>query len=321
MENKKDIRKKLREGINKNIKGVDITRPNQVLIIMRGVPGSGKSTKAKSLVGEGIIHSTDDLVEATGDYRGFFNKMNESKDFSPLSKMHSLNFKNAKKSMLEGISPIVIDNTNIKSNEPKKYVESALNLGYDEKNIMFVEVGTGGCTAEQLGERNTHGVPLDKIKSMIESYNSVGKMTLKKVLEAKSMYKEPKIAFVHLDDDSRSKLFTAIGHHIPKGWDIHVHHMTINFGKGLGDERKDDLGRSINLIVDKIGITDKVIAVTSKGYPSDNKIPHITIAVNPDGGTPVMSNDITDWEDLNSYINVSGVIKETTPFKTPTTRK
>jgi hypothetical protein len=33
---------------------------------MRGIPGSGKSTKAKSLVGEGIIHSTDDVITSQG---------------------------------------------------------------------------------------------------------------------------------------------------------------------------------------------------------------------------------------------------------------
>jgi adenylate kinase family enzyme len=33
---------------------------------MRGIPGSGKSTKAKSLVGEGIIQSTDDVITSQG---------------------------------------------------------------------------------------------------------------------------------------------------------------------------------------------------------------------------------------------------------------
>jgi ABC-type glutathione transport system ATPase component len=55
---------------------------------MRGVSGAGKSTKAKSLVGEGVIHSTDSVIERNGDYNTFFNTLNESKDWSGLSKMH-----------------------------------------------------------------------------------------------------------------------------------------------------------------------------------------------------------------------------------------
>jgi adenylate kinase family enzyme len=36
---------------------------------MRGVPGSGKSTKAKQLAGiKGLIYSTDDFFMKNGDY-------------------------------------------------------------------------------------------------------------------------------------------------------------------------------------------------------------------------------------------------------------
>lgn len=66
----------------KNSLNVDISRPEQELFIMVGVPGSGKSTKAKELVGNGVIHSTDEVIEAMGDYREFFNKMISSGDLS-----------------------------------------------------------------------------------------------------------------------------------------------------------------------------------------------------------------------------------------------
>ncbi len=87
------IKEILRESIMKNVLGVEITRPNQKLIIMRGIPGAGKSTKAKSLVGQGKIHSTDDVIEAGGDYNEFFAKMIANKDFTPLSRAHSTNLK------------------------------------------------------------------------------------------------------------------------------------------------------------------------------------------------------------------------------------
>lgn len=296
----------------KNSLNVDISRPEQELFIMVGVPGSGKSTKAKELVGKGVIHSTDDVIETMGDYRGFFNKMISSGDFSPLSNAHRINFQNSVTSMKQGISPVIIDNTNLKPSEPKDYVMAALKLGYDDKNIKFIDIGTGGLSAEELAQRNTHGVPLDKIKSMIQSYNSSKPLTLNKVLTAKDMYSsKPKMfASLVIDDSSRLKLIQSTSHHIPEGWKVIAHHMTINFGKGLPENLKNDLGEKKLIKATEIGISEMAVAVRVEGYHSDNKIPHITLAVNPNGGKPVMSNDITEWEPLESYINLYGVVSE-----------
>jgi predicted kinase len=185
---KDKIKQVLRENIEKNILGVSVSRPDQVLIIMRGIPGGGKSTKARGLKGSGEIFSTDDRIEAQGDYRQFFANMIDKGDFSPLGKMHTLNFNMAKEAMENGVSPVIVDNTNIKANEPKNYVEAALNMGYADENIKFVDVGTGGLSAEELAQRNTHGVPLDKIKSMIQSHKAVGDLTLDKVVSSKPMF-------------------------------------------------------------------------------------------------------------------------------------
>lgn len=303
----------------KNALGIEVTRPNDVLVIMRGIPGSGKSTTAKRIVGNGVIHSTDDIIESQGDYNEFFANMmaaqlrKEPNAFAPLSQAHAQSLKNAKASIDAGISPVVIDNTNIKANEPKEYIEYALKSGYADDNIEFVEVGTGGLSAEELAQRNTHGVPLDKIKAMIASMEAVGPLTLQKVISAKPMYPNtPKLlASVVLDDNSQQKLVTALRHYIPEGWEIIAHHMTINYGKGLGPDRKDDLGKTVNLVASEIGVSDMAIAVKVHGYPSDNKIPHVTLAINrAGGGKPVMSNDITKWTKLNSHINLRGIVTE-----------
>jgi len=308
---KNKIKQILRESTSKNMMGVDVTRPNQELIVMRGIPGAGKSTKAKSLVGKGSIHSTDDVIEAGGDYNEFFANMIATKDFSPLSKAHSTNKRNAIASLKNGVSPVIIDNTNIKMNEPKEIVVAALKMGLSDNNIKFVDIGAAGLEAEELAKRNSHGVPLEKIKQMIASHTGQGEMTLKKVIDAKDMYKASKIAMVVLDDASRSKLLKALGHNIPEGWDVIAHHMTINFGKGLTGDLVNDLNKVVNLRITSVGKSDMVIAAGVEGYHSDNKLPHITLAVNRvDGGKPVMSNNITDWKGLDSYINVSGTVKE-----------
>jgi len=312
---KDKIKNILREGTLKNSLGVIVTRPDQELIVMRGIPGSGKSTKAKELVGEGIIHSTDDLIESKGDYREFFANMVSSGNFAPLGQMHNLNYKNAVKSMQSGISPVIIDNTNIRANEAKNYVEAALGMGYSDDNIKFVEIGDGGLLAEELAQRNTHGVPLDKIKSMMQAYTSAGPMVLEKVLNSKPMYpnsNEKKFASLVLDDKSRSKLLSEVSQYIPDGWKIIAHHMTINFGKGLPEDLKNDLDKTKTVVANEIGISEMAIAVKVNGYHSDNAIPHITIAINPNGGKPVMSNDITNWEPLDLPITLNGVVTEQT---------
>ena len=307
---KTTIKEILREGIMKNSLGVVISRPNQVLIVMRGIPGSGKSTKAKELAGtNGVIHSTDDVIEAQGDYKEFFEKMFASKDFSSLSKAHSTNLKNLIESLKNGVSPVILDNTNIKQNEAKAAVKAALEMGLDDKNIQFVDIGTGGLSAQQLADRNTHGVPLDKIESMIASHTGQGPLTVASVMASKDMYKETNVLYsaVVLDGGSRASLLARVEHAIPKGWDIIAHHMTIAFGKPVPNQ--EDLGKEVILSVTELGSSDMALAVRVEGYPSKNEIPHVTIAINPNGGKAVMSNDITEWIKLKPF-NISGKVTE-----------
>ena len=308
---KEVIKKLLRENIMINSVGVKVTRPNQELIIMRGIPGSGKSTKAKSLVNEGKIHSTDDVISSKGDYNKFFNDMISSGNFAPLSNAHTENLDNAVEDMLMGITPIVIDNTNIRPSEPKAYVENALKLGYDDNNIKIIDIGTGGVSAEELAERNTHGVPLAKIKNMIDSHKSFGNLTINKIMESKSFNKEKKVLYsaVVIDEVSRNMLFRVFKNEIPENWKKIGHHMTIAFGQGV--ENVEDLGKEVGLVVTEIGISDMAIAVKVDGYPSKNAIPHITLAINPDGGKPVMSNQITNWSPVGN-LKIRGVVTNIT---------
>jgi predicted kinase len=307
---KTTIKQILREGILKNSLGVVISRPNQVLIVMRGIPGSGKSTKSKQLAGaNGVIHSTDDVIEAQGDYNEFFEKMFASKDFSPLSKAHSTNLKNLIESLKNGVSPVILDNTNIKQNEAKAAVKTALEMGLDDKNIQFVDIGTGGLSAQQLADRNTHGVPLEKIESMIASHTGQGPLSIKSVMDSKDMYKETNVLYsaVVLDGGSRASLLSRVEHAIPKGWDVIAHHMTIAFGKPVPNQ--EDLDKDVTLTVTDLGLSDMAMAVRVEGYPSKNDIPHITIAINPNGGKAVMSNDITKWRKIKPF-NINGKVTE-----------
>ena len=219
--------------------------------------------------------------------------------------------------LFRSVSPVIVDNTNIKSKEARNYVEAALILGLDENNITIVYVGDGGCTAEVLTERNTHNVPLNVVRRMMQSHASVGTLTVAKILEAKGYDSKSKVLYaaVVLDDKSKEALVKNLTKvfYDPKiyseKWELFAHHMTIVFGKGLED--RTEVGKTVQLTATEIGISDMAIAVKVQGYPSTNAIPHITVAVNlADGGKPFMSNKITDWSSLSNPITLSGVVTE-----------
>ena len=66
---------------------------------------------------------------------------------------------------------------------------------------------------------------------------------------------------VILDDKSRSILATAFKDLMPEGWEWIAHHMTICLGSLKDELRNDLLGSKIYLMVQSLGINDKVMAV------------------------------------------------------------
>ena len=111
---------------------------------------------------------------------------------------------------------------------------------------------------------------------------------------------------VVLDNESSESLLNKFNGEIPDGWKKYAHHMTIALGKAVEDENLLDSIQT--LIVTQIGKSDMVIAVRVEGFPSKNKIPHITLAVNPEGGKPFMSNKIEEWEDIEPF-EITGEVR------------
>ncbi|XP_059050005.1 uncharacterized protein LOC131845010 [Achroia grisella] len=144
---------------------------NRILIIMRGAPGSGKTYLAKQVI-ENIIGSTPGLFEthvfSTDDYfnvRGIyqFNRSN-------LSNAHAWNQNRARYASEKGLSPIIIDNTNIEDWEMEPYFRIAVAYGY------IVEIMEPSTTwskkPSQLVKRNSHNVPLLTIQRMLDNYQN-----------------------------------------------------------------------------------------------------------------------------------------------------
>ena len=116
---------------------------------------------------------------------------------------------------------------------------------------------------------------------------------------------------VVLDNESHNNLVSYFKQHIPDNWKIFAHHMTIHFGGKSPEKYHDDIGKIQALNVTHFGMSNMAIAVRVEGYPSENKIPHITLAVNVDrGGKPFMSNKITDWKKISLGLTLRGEVTE-----------
>jgi hypothetical protein len=95
-----------------------------------------------------------------------------------------------------------------------------------------------------------------------------------------------------------------------EGWEMVCHHMTIKF-PGTPEFVKPYLDSVQKLEVISVSVSDKVIAVRVVGFHSENKIPHITIAVNvKDGGKPAMSNQLKSWTSVIPVVKLTGIVKE-----------
>lgn len=151
---------------------------DKTLFIVRGVPGSGKSSMITTLIQNSLtiagqknkvkVYSTDNYFvdPDTGEYNFDFNKLKEN---------HQKCFDSCKKSMELNIPFIFLDNTNIKEAHIKPYRDIANINGYTIMEIypndMFellvmddpIEIERMLCL---FAKRNKHGVDKNTIKRM-----------------------------------------------------------------------------------------------------------------------------------------------------------
>lgn len=149
-----------------------MTNKPHKLIILRSLPGAGKTTTAK-LLSDGNpyddtqIHSTDRFFMCYNiEDRDWEYKFDGSK----LGEYHESNLKNTIDSMCLGYSQVIVDNTNIRFVDFKSYVLAAIILGYE---IELIEPETEWrYNVEECYKRNTHEVPLETIQKMRDRWET-----------------------------------------------------------------------------------------------------------------------------------------------------
>lgn len=159
---------------------------SQSLILMRGIPGSGKSTMAREIAstaaGRVVIASADDyFLVRDGDatvYRF---------DASKLRCAHRDCYRKVLDAVIGSVETVVVDNTNTKLQDIVPYVEIAFAYGYD---LEFAEPRTPWWLsvrphlegkkresdlrqhARVFAKKNTHGVPEEAILKMLKRYDT-----------------------------------------------------------------------------------------------------------------------------------------------------
>ena len=123
----------------------------RIVIVMQGVPGSGKTTMAKEYIrslplGEtGHIVSADDYYMRDGVYRF---------DPSLLSKAHAYCFRRFIDIVSSTLTMnVIVDNTNTTAVEMAPYMLGASAYGYEPHYWRI------SCDPRKAAARNIHGVP------------------------------------------------------------------------------------------------------------------------------------------------------------------
>ena len=129
------------------------------LILIRGLPGSGKSSLADILSENGTypVYSVDDYF--TNSESGHYNF-----DFKLNHEAYALCEENTRKSLMQGLTKIFVDNTFTLEWEMEPYVKLAKAFKY-QLFVLTVENRHGGV--------NVHGISEEQISKMASKYKVV----------------------------------------------------------------------------------------------------------------------------------------------------
>lgn len=147
------------------------------IVIVRGLPGSGKSSVVRQAYGNAaeacyakmdvsdvknhnsVVVSADHFFMRYGTY---------VYDVREIGVAHMMCRKYAIAAMMAGVETIVVDNTSVQNHEWAEYSDLANMIGGYE--TLLIDLFDSGMSDAELAKRCVHGVPVDKIGRMRDRY-------------------------------------------------------------------------------------------------------------------------------------------------------
>jgi predicted kinase len=122
-----------------------------MVIILRGIPGSGKSTWTRENAPGAVVCSADHFFEVSGEYK-----------FDPrqLPAAHGACIRKFVGAVSDPRNTVVVDNTSTSVAEVSPYASLALAYGHD------LRIVTLRVDPETAHARNVHGVGIEGIRAM-----------------------------------------------------------------------------------------------------------------------------------------------------------
>ena len=137
-------------------------------IIVRGLPGGGKSFLAEKLKKNFEANNLSCSVLTTDDFFVHNNQYNF--DGSLLSVAHPWNLGRVIRSMMIETDVIIVPNTSTQAWEIKEYYKNAMKFGY---SFDIKEPETSWkFDIEECAAKNSHGIGVDIIEKMLDRWES-----------------------------------------------------------------------------------------------------------------------------------------------------
>ncbi len=146
------------------------TQTQKLVLIMRGLPGVGKTYLAREYLAQIGLKFRDEVASgeqlaimlSSDDYFMGENGVYEF-DKDEMLNAHKWNFKRFVKAIEDEIPLIIIDNSNIKAFHYSHYLDYAQRKNY---LVAIVTIPHNDSSNRELANRNIHGVNVDTISRM-----------------------------------------------------------------------------------------------------------------------------------------------------------
>lgn len=161
---------------------------NKKVIVMSGIPGSGKSTWATNNYSKALYCSADNYFIKDGLYDFDASKLSKAHNYCMKKFLESIDYlENEQESEEEfntrleqdGWDPIiVVDNTNLSKWEASPYIAVAKAKDFEIEVVRIISINP-----DIAAGRNTHGVPYNKVLEMHNRMESFPKYWNVRIIE------------------------------------------------------------------------------------------------------------------------------------------